>query len=156
MIGKAVRVRSAIPGVLAAMLAAAALAGCGSASERDEARPGSPSAPFPPSSAAAPGPAPAGRREASAPPVKDPIAVSPTRYAAPVPADVAACIEGELRKGSADAMPPRDARRKLLRLQAQAACEERMGLARPERPAGPATPVEVLGQADAVAVDAGR
>ncbi len=98
---------------IAALLAAAALAACGSPSDADPRSP-APSAPVHGTSAAP--------SEVTVPVAPE----RPARIAARASPSIERCIEERIHTPEFDRMGPRDARRKLVRLQVKADCEERL------------------------------
>ena len=96
---------------VAVLLAAVALAACGSPSDADPRSPAS----------AAPGTS-AAPSEATVPAAPE----RPARIAARAAPSVERCIEERIHSPEFDRMSPRDARRRLVRLQVKADCEERL------------------------------
>jgi hypothetical protein len=96
------------------------LVGCGSPGEADAPPPG-PTAPGP----GVPG-APAAASTAPSPAVPPAPAPRAARIAARASPSVEECIEQTVHDAAYDAMGPRDARRKLRRLEAKTACEQQL------------------------------
>ncbi len=102
-----------------ALLLAALLAACG---EPSSTKPGA----TPPPAQGPGGPGPATTRASPAPVVNDFLPPKPPRVVEKTDPDVAACIEQRLHGKEYDALAPRDARRKLRRLQLKAECEQQL------------------------------
>lgn len=107
---------------LAALVVAACLAACGSPSGPD---PQGPAAEGP--SAVRKGtPAPAASSTALSPAVMAVPPPQPARIAARAEPSIEECIERSIHDKEYDSMNPRDARRKLRRLQVKADCEQQL------------------------------
>ena len=88
------------------------------------------------------GPGAVGPAPSTAPPTVEVRPVPATRYAPPVTVDVQGCMEKALQGGSYDRMSPRDPRKRLVRLQARQACEERPGVPRASPAGADGIPIE--------------
>jgi hypothetical protein len=102
-----------------ALLLAALLAACG---EPASSNPGA----APPPVTGPGGPKSATTKGSQAPVVNDFVPPRPPRVVEKTDPDVAACIEQRIHAKEYDSLAPRDARRKLRRLQLKAECEEQL------------------------------
>jgi hypothetical protein len=103
----------------AALLLSALLAACGSSSDPE---PGAPTATEP----VAPGSGAASASTAPSPAVKTTAPPRPARIAARAEPSIEECIDRNIHDKAFDSLSPRDARRKLRRLQVKADCESRL------------------------------